>query len=157
MRRGALLVLPVVTLLLAGCAPTVAMNPAPAATSVGCAGVVVRLPATIGGAAKRTTNAQGTAAWGDPPSITLTCGVPTPAQTEIPCITFGAVDWLTQARTIDGVDYRVYTTFGRSPGTQVLVDPKRMQTDAVLNELADPVAAATRTTGRKCLGETDAQ
>ncbi len=157
MRRGLLLVLPVVTLLLAGCAPTVSLIPAPQASSVGCAGIVVRLPDTIGSAAKRTTDAQGTAAWGDPTSITLTCGVRTPTVTSVNCTTFGSVDWLTEARTIEGVDYRIYTTYGRSPGTQLLVDPKAVQTDTVLTELSDPIAAATRTTGQKCLSETETQ
>jgi hypothetical protein len=154
-----LLLLPAVTacLLLAGCAPTVSLRPAPEATSVGCAGVVVRLPDAIGSAAKRTTDAQGTAAWGDPTSVTLTCGVRTPQVTSIPCTTFGAVDWLTQARTIDGVDWRIYTTFGRSPGTQLLVNPKEAQTDAVLNDLADPIVAATKRTGVECLSHAEAQ
>jgi hypothetical protein len=153
MRRGLLLVLPVVTLLLAGCAPTVALTAAPQASSTGCAGIVVRLPETIGSAAKRTTDAQGTAAWGDPASITLTCGVRTPAVSSINCTTFGGVDWLTQARTIDGVDWRVFTTYGRSPGTQLLVNPQAVQSETVLTELSDPIAAATRTTGQKCLAE----
>lgn len=151
MRRGALLLLPAVTLLLAGCAPTVGLTPAAEASSVGCAGIVVRLPDTIDGAERRTTDAQGTAAWGNPPSVTLTCGVVTPDRTTIECYTFGAVDWLTQARTIDGMDWNVYTTYGRSPGTQLLVDPESIQPAEVLNDLSDPIAAATHKTGVKCL------
>ena len=154
MRRGLLLAVVPVVLLLAGCAPTVSLQPAPQATSVGCAGVIVRLPDSIGGVARRTTDAQGTAAWGIPASVTLTCGVATPEVTSINCTTFGAVDWLTQAKTIDGVDWRVYTTYGRSPGTQLLVNPTDIQTDEVLNDLSDPIAAATRKTGH-CLSESD--
>jgi hypothetical protein len=151
MRRGALVVLPVVTLLLAGCAPTVALHPAPQATSVGCAGIVVRLPDTIGSAAKRTTNAQGTAAWGDPTSVTLTCGVVTPRATSVECTTIGGVDWLLQSRRIDGADWYVVTTFGRDPGTQLLVNPAAVSNDEVLNDLADPILAATKPTGVTCL------
>ncbi|MGT2426520.1 hypothetical protein [Amnibacterium kyonggiense] len=65
MRRALLVAAAVSTaLLLTGCAPTISLRPAPEATSVGCAGVVVRLPGAIGGAARRDTDAQGTAAWG---------------------------------------------------------------------------------------------
>ncbi|GAA2752881.1 DUF3515 family protein [Amnibacterium kyonggiense] len=151
MRRGLLLPAVAATaLLLTGCAPTISLRPAPQATSVGCAGVIVRLPDTIGGAARRDTDAQGTAAWGNPVGATLTCGVLTPEASDINCVTFGSVDWLTQSRRIDGTDWNVYTTFGRTPGTQVLVDPQTLSTDAVLNDLADPIAAATKVTAQ-CL------
>jgi hypothetical protein len=153
MRRGALLALPVVALLLAGCAPTVSLHPAPAATSVGCAGIVVRLPDTIGSASRRSTDAQGTAAWGDPASVTLTCGVATPRVSSIDCTTIGGVDWLLQSRTIDGKDWYVVTTFGRDPGTQLLVNPATVSNDEVLNDLADPIAAATKRTGVECLSQ----
>jgi hypothetical protein len=151
MRRRPLLAAAVaLPLVLAGCAPTISLRPAPQATSVGCAGVIVRLPATIGGAARRDTDAQGTAAWGNPVGVTLTCGVLTPRVSDINCVTFGSVDWLTQSRRIDGTDWNVYTTFGRTPGTQVLVDPASVSPDAVLNDLVDPIEAATKVTAQ-CL------
>ncbi|MGT2426521.1 hypothetical protein [Amnibacterium kyonggiense] len=87
---------------------------------------------------------------GDPVGATLTCGVLTPRISDINCVTFGSVDWLTQSRTIDGTQWNVYTTYGRSPGTQVLVDPQTLSTDAVLNDLADPIEAATTVTAQ-CL------
>jgi hypothetical protein len=154
MRRVLLLPVLAAGLLLAGCAPTVSLAPAPQATSVGCAGVVVRLPEAIGSATRRTTDAQGTAAWGVPASITLTCGVLTPAATTTDCTTIGGVDWLLQERTIDGASRQVLTTYGRSPGTQVVIDPAQVTADTVLNAVSDPVAAATRKT-KQCLSISD--
>lgn len=149
MRRAPLLPAVIAAaLLLAGCTPTVSLDPAPEATSVGCAGVVVRLPDRVAGAARRTTDAQGTAAWGTPASVTLRCGVAVPVTTD--CATIDGVDWLTQHRTIDGADWLVYTTYGRSPATQLLVDRDGVIADTVLTALSDPIAAATRTTGVRC-------
>ena len=151
MRRGLLLTAVPAVLLLAGCAPTVSLRPAPQATTVGCAGIVVRLPQSIGGAPRRTTDAQGTAAWGIPASVTLTCGVTTPAVTGTPCQTIGGVDWLLGEQQVGGAARQVLTTYGRSPGTQVVLDASGPTADVVLNALSDPVAAATRTTGARCL------
>ncbi|MBW4041968.1 MAG: DUF3515 family protein [Acidobacteria bacterium] len=153
MRRAHLLLVAPAVLLLAGCAPTVSLHPAPQATTVGCAGVIVRLPDAIGSATRRTTDAQGTAAWGIPASITLTCGVATPTVTGTPCQTIGGVDWLLGEQRIDGVQRQVLTTYGRSPGTQIVLDPSGPTADTVLNALSDPVAAATRTTGARCLSD----
>jgi hypothetical protein len=155
MRRGLLLTVAPAVLLLAGCAPTVSLRPAPGATTVGCAGVIVRLPDAIGSAARRTTDAQGTAAWGIPASVTLTCGVTTPAVTGTPCQTIGGVDWLLGEQQVGGVARQVLTTYGRSPGTQVVLDPSGPTAGTVLNALSDPIAAATRATGERCLSNSD--
>ncbi|MGN6443991.1 DUF3515 family protein [Amnibacterium sp.] len=154
MRRGLLLPVALVPLLLAGCTSTVAMHAAPQATSVGCAGVIVRLPEAIGAATRRTTDAQGTAAWGTPASVTLTCGVTTPAVTGTPCQTVAGVDWLLGEQRIGGADRQVLTTYGRRPGTQVVVDPSAVDAVTVLDALSDPVAAATSPTGVRCLSAT---
>src|SRR5690554_7039815 len=53
-------------LALTGCTPIVAMEAAGNATSVDCAEVSVRLPRTIDELPRRETNAQATAAWGEP-------------------------------------------------------------------------------------------
>ncbi|WP_375388897.1 DUF3515 family protein [uncultured Amnibacterium sp.] len=143
-------------LLLAGCAPTVSMRAAPEAASARCAGVVVRLPDAIGTVERRATDAQATAAWGLPVTVTLTCGVPDVAAASPQCVTIGGVDWLLDEQRIDGADRQVLTTYGRSPGTQVvLIDPDRVSADTVLNALADPVASATRRTGERCLARSD--
>jgi hypothetical protein len=152
MRRAVLLPAVLLALPLTGCAPTVSLTPAPQATSVGCAGVIVRLPEDIDGAGRRSTDAQGTAAWGVPASVTLTCGVRTPVVTGTPCQTVGGVDWLLESKRIAGIDRRVLTTYGRTPGTQVVVDPAQVSADAALHALSEPIAAATRSTVR-CLSE----
>lgn len=156
MRRALPLLLVPVVALLAGCAPTVSMTPAPQATSVRCAGVIVRLPDAIDGAARRTTDAQATAAWGVPASVTLTCGITTPDSSAIPCQTIDGVDWLLDEQRIGDTDHAVLTTFGRDPGTQVVVDPAAVSTDAVLGALSEPIATATRRTGVHCLAPSDA-
>jgi hypothetical protein len=149
MRRRVLVPVAAV-LLLTGCAPTVSLEPAPHASSVGCAGIVVRLPDAIGSAAKRATDAQGTAAWGVPASITLRCGVDTPAISTTSCTTVAGVDWLLQDRKVDGATWREATTYGRDPGTQVLIGPGAEAPGTVLGDLADPIRAATRVTAQ-CL------
>ena len=40
-----------------------------------------RLPETVDGLERRETNAQATGAWGNPASVLLRCGVPTPGPT----------------------------------------------------------------------------
>ncbi|RIX28454.1 DUF3515 domain-containing protein [Amnibacterium setariae] len=155
MRRALALPLVAVTLLLAGCAPTVSLTPAPQATSTRCAGVVVRLPDRIGTLDRRETDAQGTGAWGNPAAVTLTCGVLTAEASGIPCQTVGGVDWLLEEERIAGADRQVLTTFGRQPGTQVVLDPKAVQAITVLETLSDPIAAATQRDGRKCLADSD--
>lgn len=151
MRRAVLLPALLLSVPLAGCAPTVTMTPAPQATSVRCAGVIVRLPDDIAGAGRRSTDAQATAAWGLPATITLTCGVETPRVTGTRCQTVGGVDWLLASERIGVADRQVLTTYGRSPGTQVVIDPARVSAAAVLEALSDPVAVATRRTGERCL------
>jgi hypothetical protein len=156
MRRALALPLVPLVVLLAGCAPTVSMTPAPQATSARCAGLIVRLPQTLGDAGRRATDAQATAAWGTPASVTLTCGVTTPAVADTTCTTVGGIDWLLETRTLAGVERRVLTTYGRDPGTQVVVDPRTVDPATALDALAEPLATATGSTGRRCLAVSDA-
>lgn len=153
MRRGLALPVAALALLLAGCAPTVSMTPAPQATSARCAGVIVRLPETIGSEGRRSTDAQATAAWGTPASVTLTCGVRTPLATTTTCLTVGGIDWLVEQQRIGGVDRSVATTFGRDPGVQVVVDTTAVDAPTALGDVADPIAAATRPNGVRCLSK----
>lgn len=126
-------------LLLAGCAPTVALEPADDAANPLCAEVSVRLPDAIGELAVRQTNAQATAAWGEPTAIILRCGVPSPAPTaELPCVTVDGVDWLR-----DDADAPVYvfTTYGREPAVEVIVqDGETTSGLEALTEVADAVS-----------------
>ena len=127
-----------VVLLLAGCAPTVALAPADDAASPLCAEVSVRLPEAIGELASRETNAQATGAWGEPTAVILRCGVPAPAPTaELPCVTVEGVDWLRD----DSDDPRfVFTTYGRVPAVEVIVDGDAASGLEALTELAPAVS-----------------
>jgi len=141
-------------LALSGCTPTISVQPAPAATDTACAALIVRLPATIGALEKRQTDAQGTAAWGDPEAVQLRCGVTPPGPTTDPCYTVSDVDWVL-ADTGTGAEVReVVTTFGRTPATQVVVDPKRASVNDVLPTISDAVVAAMPTATRHCTAST---
>ncbi len=140
-----------VGLLLTGCAPTVTLTPAPQATTVGCAGVVVGLPDTIAGAQRRTTDAQGTAAWGTPVAATLTCGVRVPEVSELRCYTRDGVDWLYDERSLGGSTRGVLTAYGRVPAAQVVVDQREVSVNDVVTALSDPIKAGTKANGRRCV------
>ncbi len=108
----------VLAVILTGCSPIVALKPAPDANNPDCASVIVRLPEQVGGLAQRQTDAQATGAWGEPDAVVLTCGVPVPEASELPCIDKG-VFWL-RDDSRDG--YWLFTSFGRDPAVDVVVD-----------------------------------
>ncbi len=56
-----------------------APSPLPAAVQARCSALVARLPVALDHAVRRVTtpDPKTTAAWGDDPAITLTCGGPT--------------------------------------------------------------------------------
>lgn len=137
MKRALLAIVPL-TLLLAGCSPVVALEPAEDAASPLCAEVSVRLPDTVAELAKRQTNAQATGAWGEPTSVLLRCGVPAPAPTaELPCVTVEGVDWLRDDRD-DPVF--VFTTYGRTPAVEVIVDYSTTSAFDALRDVAFAVS-----------------
>lgn len=142
----------------AGCSPTVAMQPAPAANDPGCAEAIVRLPisaADIEGHELRQTDAQATAAWGDPTVALLTCGVPVPGPSELPCIEIGGVFWLREELPRDdGTTDYAFTTYGRDPATRLVIDSDAVHPGIVLDDLATAIAA-TPGTGRECLALED--
>ena len=124
-------------LVLAGCSQTVALEPADDAANPVCAEVSVRLPDTADGQPLRSTNAQATGAWGNPASIILRCGVPAPAPTaELPCLTVEGIDWLRDDS--DAPNY-VFTTYGRVPAVEVIVDGDKASGFAALVDLAPAV------------------
>lgn len=133
-------------LLLTGCSATVVMPAAPLANNPGCAEVIVRLPSETDGQTKRTTNAQSTAAWGEPVSITLTCGLEPVMVSALPCITAGDVDWI-----VDDSDKPNYTfiSFGRTPATAVTIDSTKSSGANVLEDLGQAVQFTKQT--KKCL------
>jgi len=137
----------VLAVALTGCTPTVALEPADDAINVGCADVVVRLPDTVGELPIRQTNAQGTGAWGEPASVILRCGVVVPGPTStLTCVTVGAIDWL-----VDDSDEPnfVFTTYGREPAVEVIIDNEVVSGITSLSDLEDAVGF-TSPNGRAC-------
>jgi hypothetical protein len=133
-------------LVLAGCTPAVVLEPADDANNPDCAAVIVRLPDTVGGLAKRETTAQATGAWGDPDQVVLRCGVAVPAASELPCIDKG-VFWL---RDDSDPAFWRFTTFGRDPAIDVAIDKKIASgPGVVLDDLANAVSF-TPTNGLEC-------
>ena len=107
-------------LALAGCAQAVPVTPAEDATNPVCAEVMVRLPDVVAGLEERETNAQASAAWGDPAALILRCGVPVPDPTaELSCVTIEGVDWLRDGS--NDPNY-LFITYGRDPAVEVFVD-----------------------------------
>lgn len=142
---------------LTACAPTVALEPAEEAADPSCASVIVALPDTIGEQVPggpfdaRTTDAQGTGAWGSPAVATLRCGVPEPAPTTAPCITVGEVDWIEVGH--EGTAY-TFVTYGRAPAVEIVLDADRITAATVLDALGFAVAESEAVGG--CVDLTDA-
>ncbi|MCU1509196.1 MAG: hypothetical protein JWR53_1892 [Glaciihabitans sp.] len=137
-------------LVLCGCTPTIPLQPAADATNPKCASVIVHLPATVAGLSSRQTNAQSTAAYGDPTRILLHCGVAVPDPTAaLPCVTVEGIDWL---RDDSGDPNFVFTTYGRNPAVQLVVNDKASSTGA-LTDVA--VAVGTIPSTRKCIAPAD--
>jgi hypothetical protein len=131
------------SLLLAGCAPTVALHPAPPhANDPHCADVMVRLPDGLASGSgstldRRETDAQSTAAWGDPTSVILSCGVAVPGATTLPCFYYNSsVYWLRDKDDAQKV-WR-FTTFGRNPALQLTVSTS-LSPGPVLDQLNNDV------------------
>jgi hypothetical protein len=157
-RRGttvalASVALAAVSLVLSGCSAAVPLQPAPDAENAVCADVVVHLPEAVAEQTQRETNAQGTGAWGEPDaSVLLHCGVPVPGPTTLPCITINGVDWINDDS--DAPLYR-FTTYGREPATEVVVDSDQVSGSTVLVDLADAVARVPATSA--CIGVEDVE
>ncbi|GGF16775.1 DUF3515 family protein [Subtercola lobariae] len=135
---------------LSGCASTVALDPAASATDPGCAEIMVRLPSTVAGLDQRETNAQATSAWGSPASVLLRCGVEPYGPTTLPCVNVSGIDWIEDDSQKPSY---TYTTFGRSPATQVIVDSNAVSASSALIDLQTAVAAVPQTS--QCLGADD--
>jgi len=143
--------------LLAGCSPVVSMIPAAEfANDPACAAATVRMPDTISSYELRQTDAQATAAWGNPTVVLYYCGVPVPEATDLPCVPVGDVFWLRE-EVPAGL---AFTTYGRDPAIRVVVDVPDDVSEApiapgvVLDELSE-VVSFTAQTGRECLDVED--
>lgn len=114
--------LAVAALLLGGltaCSPAVSLDAAPDAVNPDCAEVIVRLPDAIDEFEYRHTDAQATGAWGEPTAIILRCGVPVPGPTTQLCVELDGIDWI---RDDSNAPTYVFTTYGRDPAVEVIVD-----------------------------------
>jgi hypothetical protein len=138
---------------LAGCSPVVSMAPAAEfSNDPECAAASVRMPDTISSYALRQTDAQATAAWGEPTVVLLSCGVPVPEVSDLPCVEIADIFWLRE----DVPAGLAFTTYGRDPAIRVVVDVPDDAAQApvppgvVLDDLANAVPY-TSATGRECL------
>jgi hypothetical protein len=151
LRRAAIAAVVPLTLLLAACAPTVTLTPAPEAADPLCAEITVRLPDAIEDLPQRETDAQSTSAWGSPESaVLLRCGVEIPGPSTLPCFTVKGVDWLrddTNAPTF------VFTSYGRDPAVEVVVDAEITSGTSALVAIANAVGSLPAE--RECIAAED--
>lgn len=126
------------------------MHAADDANNVACADVIVRLPPTVAGHEKRTTNAQSTAAWGNPVGIELRCGIEPSGPTTDECVNVDGVDWI-----IDRTNAPLYRfeAYGRSPGLEVYVDNEVASGTSTVTDLAAIAKLLPQT--RQCLSLMD--
>ena len=138
-------------MLLAGCSPIVALDPAPHANDPACADVIVRLPDTLQNLPRRETNAQATGAWGEPAAILLRCGVTVPTASDLPCVETDGFQWL---RDDSKAPSYVFTSYGRTPAIAVVIDQTKLSPGPALQDL-EPLVAFTKPNGHKCLSVED--
>ncbi|MEY3029178.1 MAG: hypothetical protein RL198_575 [Actinomycetota bacterium] len=134
-----------VLLTLSSCAATVALEPAENSNDPQCAEMTVRLPSEIPGLpnlAKRFTNAQATAAWGDPVAVIFRCGIEPVSVSELPCVTVSDIDWLVD----DGAapSFR-FIAFSRNPAAELIVDSAVASGVTALESVAGAVASVPAT------------
>lgn len=121
---------------LSGCATTVHLEPADDANNPMCADVTVGLnnASSIADLDRRWTDAQATAAWGEPgddAAILLRCGVDVPAPTaDLQCVTLEGVDWLVDPSE---TPYVRLTTYGRDPAVQLYINTTAVSSNDVIS------------------------
>jgi len=133
-------------LTLSGCAATVNLEPAADSNNPGCAEVMVRLPSQLGGLPERYTNAQATAAWGDPAAVLLRCGLEPVEVSALPCVSAGGIDWLVDDSLAPS--YR-FISYARFPAVEVVVDSDNASGVTSLEGIAGAVAQLPAT--KACL------
>jgi hypothetical protein len=124
------------SLALSACSPTVSLEPAADANNPGCADVIVRLPDGVDGQERRTTNAQSTAAWGNPTTVILRCGIEPVEISTLPCVTASDVDWLVDESAKPSFRF---ISFGRDPAVEVIVDSENAVGVNVLDSLSPAI------------------
>lgn len=120
---------------LAGCTPTIHLDPQADANDPLCAEVSVRMPDAIADQSRVWTDAQATAAWGDDSGTNaiFSCGLEPPAPSTLQCVTFGGVDWV-----VDDTDFPNLrmTTYGRTPAAQMYVNTEIVTGDDALSAVS---------------------
>jgi hypothetical protein len=149
---GSLTAAVLIAAVLTGCSPTVTLTAASYAADPGCAEVTVRLPDTLDEQERRQTDAQATAAWGEPATVLLHCGVEPLGPTTDRCISISGVDWVEDAT--DAPVYS-YTTYGRSPAIEVTIDSEKASGTNVLTDLSGIVSILP--VGDACVGAEDVE
>ena len=141
MRKSLALVTVLAAFVLAGCSHTVALTPADNAIDSGCAEVVAHAPEVVADLERRDTDAQGTLAYGDPASVIVRCGVEEPGPTAaLKCVETDGVHWL---RDESDAPIYIFTTYGRSPATEVIVDRDAVAPGLALLDLVPAVSGTT--------------
>ena len=123
-------------LLLGGCSTSVHLEPAEASNAVACANIAVRLPDTADTLIRRNTDAQSTAAWGEPSAVIFRCGLPEVTVSQLRCVTEAGVDWLVDDSKAPS--YR-FITFGRNPASEVIIDSQKAVGVNVLDDIAPAI------------------
>ena len=137
-------------LVLSGCAGTVPLEPGPDANNPECAAISVRVPDSINELNRRTTNAQATAAWGDPAAVIYRCGLPEHGPSDLPCFDVDGVDWLLDE---SNAPRYVFTTYGRTPVTEVIVDITYVAGADAVRAISSAVSVVDA--DARCLAATD--
>ena len=142
MRKSLALTVVLAATLLAGCTQTVALEPAENAIDPGCAEVVAHAPETVGELTRRDTDAQGVLAYGDPTSVIVRCGVEEPGPTAaLRCVDTNGINWL---RDDTDAPIYVFTTYGRSPATEVIIDRDVISPGLALLDLVSAVGGTEK-------------
>lgn len=136
---------------LAGCERTVVVEPAQDAQNPKCADIMLRMPDKVAGEKARTTSSQGTKAWGDPSIAVVRCGVTPPGPTTDQCVSVNSVDWI--SKTSEEEDTWVFTSYGRTPAVEILVNRKAESGNDVLAAIS-PALTAVKPEA-KCVGAQD--
>ncbi|GAA1832887.1 DUF3515 family protein [Agromyces salentinus] len=133
---GAALASVAAVIVLAGCSPIVNLQAGPESADTACAEVVVLLPDTVAEQPQRETDAQGTGAWGEPASVLLRCGVPPLGPTTDRCVSVDGIDWVIDESQAPKY---LFTTYGRTPAVEVLVDNDVVSGTTALADLSGAV------------------
>jgi hypothetical protein len=136
---------------LGGCARTIGVEVAPDAADPLCAEVVLAVPDELGtDLPKVPTDAQATAAWGEPgAAVTLRCGVaelgPSGDCQHVDSGDGTTVDWIVAT---DDKGTWSFVTYGREPAVEVIVPPAVTE-DHSTSFIADLASAVTQVPATK--------